>query len=46
MSCNKFLSHCQTVQQQLLTQTVTDQAAEGNEEKSMTEESLLQVKRR
>lgn len=34
------------MQQQLLIQAVTDQTAEGNEEKLITEEKLLQVKRR
>ena len=36
----------QTVQQQLLMQTATDQTAEGNEEALITEERLLQLKRR
>ena len=36
----------QTVQQQLLMQTATDQTAEGNEEAPITEERLLQLKRR
>ena len=34
-----------TVQQQLLTQTATDQATEGNEDVSITEEQLSQLKR-
>ena len=45
MSLNNCI-YIQTVQQQLLTQTVTDQAAEGNEEISVTEERLSQLKRR
>lgn len=34
------------MEQQLLTQTLADQTAEGNEEKSITEERLSQNKRR